>query len=538
MTAKHLSGVIYFLSAVLVLGACSGGGDDNDIDPADPGGSSSSSSSGSSSGSTTPPTPPPDTTIPAGGLGGTVDSSLIDRGSLDQLLNLSAGINKVYLYAGNITPDDIGSGGVEPIQTADVLQDSGYCTWRYLFNSVPAGDYTIAFTSEADLDNAGGNDNIAFTGTDQIAVSDTLSNEKHFTVNNIIRVGPGKAYTTISDAIDDADDGDIIEIDAGVYADDFTGIDQDNLTLRGVNGRAHLRADNMIPDNGNGKGIWITGGNNIRVENIEFSGATVTDENGAGIRAEGNNLSICNSYFHDNENGILGEDGGTMLIEYSEFAANGFGDGYTHNLYIDGGNTLVFRFNYSHHARIGHNLKSRAAENYVLYNRIMDEDTGTSSYIVDIPDGGLTYLIGNLLQQGSENDNSTMVAYAAESDDNGVLELYAVNNTFVNDYGSGQFIDIASGTDVLVMNNIFAGDDNAPSGTGVSNNHVVSDPDVVDRAGFDYQLNGTSNAINSGAVPGSANGFSLTPVYEYVHPIQYRIRPADAILDAGAYEYD
>jgi len=32
----------------------------------------------------------------------------------------------------------------------------------------------------------------------------------------------------------------------------------------------------------------------------------------------------------------------------------------------------------------------------VLYNRIMDEADGNSSYAVDIPNGGRAYLIGNL----------------------------------------------------------------------------------------------------------------------------------------------
>ena len=41
-------------------------------------------------------------------------------------------------------------------------------------------------------------------------------------------------------------------------------------------------------------------------------------------------------YFHHNENGILtGRDPESdIVVEHSEFAHNGVGDGYTHNLYI------------------------------------------------------------------------------------------------------------------------------------------------------------------------------------------------------------
>ncbi len=57
------------------------------------------------------------------------------------------------------------------------------------------------------------------------------------------------------------------------------------------------------------------------VENIEFSGATVPDQNGAGIRQQGDNLTVRHCYFHGNEDGILGGGGvaSEVLIEYSEY---------------------------------------------------------------------------------------------------------------------------------------------------------------------------------------------------------------------------
>jgi hypothetical protein len=98
------------------------------------------------------------------------------------------------------------------------------------------------------------------------------------------------------------------------------------------------------------------------VEWIEFSECQVPDENGAGIRQEGNDLTVRHCYFHHNQNGILAGtvNPSTIRIEHSEFGYNGFGDGYTHNLYINNIDSLIFRFNYSHHAIVGHELKSRA----------------------------------------------------------------------------------------------------------------------------------------------------------------------------------
>jgi len=124
--------------------------------------------------------------------------------------------------------------------------------------------------------------------------------------------------------------------------------------------------------NSQGKGIWVASGRNLLVENIEFSGARVSSHNGAGIRAQGQNWTVRNCYFHDNEEGILESNvaGSNILIEYTEFARNGYSNGQTHNLYI--GNTgplgtLIFRFNYSHDSVVGHLLKTRAGVNYIRF---------------------------------------------------------------------------------------------------------------------------------------------------------------------------
>ena len=103
------------------------------------------------------------------------------------------------------------------------------------------------------------------------------------------------------------------------------------------------------------------------------------DQNGAGIRLDGGNLVLRNTGFYDNENGILGGENGTSVtIEYSAFARNGFGDGFTHNLYIGFVDRLNVKASYFHHAKIGHNLKSRGKENYIENSYFLD---GTTGYI-------------------------------------------------------------------------------------------------------------------------------------------------------------
>lgn len=358
------------------------------------------------------------------------------------------------------------------------------------------------------------------------------------TPDNILKVGPGRTYKKPSDAAAAAKDGDAVEIDTGEYRGDAAVWTQNNLTMRGVGGRAYLNANGI---HAQGKGTWVVKGSNTTIENIEFSGATVPDHNGAAIRQEGRNLTVRNCFFHDNENGILTDDDlqSEILIEYSEFARNGRGDGYTHNMYISRVGRFTLRYSYSHHARIGHNVKSRAQENHLLYNRIMDEQDGTSSYAIDLPNGGLTYVIGNLMQQGPQTENSGIVTYGAEGLSHTQNEFYLVNNTMVNDHNTGQFVSIATGTaKAKLINNLFVGPGTVLSGAGEQiTNLTTSSPRFVNKDLFDYRLTNASPAINVGSSPGLANGVDLTPVYHYTHPLTAKVRPRDERIDIGAFEF-
>ncbi|HEX2875110.1 MAG TPA: right-handed parallel beta-helix repeat-containing protein [Polyangiaceae bacterium] len=355
-----------------------------------------------------------------------------------------------------------------------------------------------------------------------------------------LSVGPQGAYPAPCAAFAAASDGDTIEIDsAGNYAGDVCGITKSQLTIRGKGGLAKIDADGK---NAQGKAIWVVQGADTLIENVEFSGAAVADLNGAGIRQEGKNLTVRGCYFHDNENGILAGDsaGSEILIENSEFEHNGAGDGYSHNLYINHIAKLTFRYNWSHRAVIGHLLKSRAAENYVLYNRVTGED-GTSSYELDFPNGGKTYVIGNLIQQGESTDNPSMLAYIEEgaAATNPSHQLYVVNNTFVNARSSGTFLNIAAAADPAVLkNNLFVGAGTPVSQAGalLSNNHTDATPCLVDSATFDYHLAPDSPCVNGGADPGDGEGFALAPNAHYLHPASSSGRASVGTIDIGAYE--
>jgi centrosomal CEP192-like protein len=358
----------------------------------------------------------------------------------------------------------------------------------------------------------------------------------------ILQVGPGKQFATPCAAIAAAAAGDTIQIDSSItYVGDVCAWTTPNLTLQGVGGaRAHIDAGGL---NSQGKGIWVISGANTTVENIEFSGASVPDHNGAGIRQQADNLTVRNCFFHDNEEGILTDASltSTITIEFTEFGFNGFGDGQSHNVYIGNIATLIFRYNYSHHAKIGHLLKTRAAQNFILYNRLSDEATGTSSYQIDIPNGGLSYVIGNVIEQGPLNDNSTFIAYLEEGTNPGNPneQLFVINNTFVNDASSGIFISPALGAaPVVIKDNIFSGPGTITNqASAVQANNFSGNAGFVNSAGYDYHLTSGSAAINAGADPGSNGTFSLSPAFQYMHPACAEGRTLVGTIDVGAYEF-
>lgn len=276
----------------------------------------------------------------------------------------------------------------------------------------------------------------------------------------VLSVGPSHDLKKPSDAAQAAKNGDIIEIEPGDYRGDVAIWTKNNLTIRGVGGRPHIDA---AGNNADGKAIWVITGSNTTVENIELSGARVGDNNGAGIRQEGANLTLDHCYFHDNQIGILaGQNAQSdIVIRNSEFARNRLNTKQNqnpgHNIYIGAIHSFTLENSYIHDAEIGHNVKSRAAHNIILKNRIEDGDTGSSSYLLDLPSGGVALIQGNHFQKGSKAESIISISYGAE------LMLYQENsltitgNNFINEHLVGIFINNHSQVEAKISGNQFKG---------------------------------------------------------------------------------
>ncbi len=372
-----------------------------------------------------------------------------------------------------------------------------------------------------------------------MAVADTA------TPVNVTRVGPSRTLKTPCAAIATAHANDVIEIDAATYSGDVCVIATAGLTLRGVGGRPKLDAAGHSAE---GKAIWVIRNANTTIENIEFANAVVPDNNGAGIRHESGNLTIRGCLFDHNQDGILtGADSTSdVVIESSEFAFSGNTPtpGYEHNMYIGAIHSFTLRGSYSHDVTEGNLVKSRARVNYILYNRITTE-SGTDSYELDLPNGGRSYVIGNIIEQGASSPNHTIIEYGAEGIPAGrETTLFVVNNTVVNDASAGTFVTVggAVATPVTLRNNIFAGPgtitNQASAVLDANTTATDGDPKFMNRAAYDYRLLAGSPAIDHGVTPGTGVGFSLVPTLQYVHPTSIATRTtAGSAIDRGAYEY-
>ncbi len=248
-----------------------------------------------------------------------------------------------------------------------------------------------------------------------------------------LTVGVNQQFQRIADAVAAARDGDVVIVQAGTYVNDFTTVTH-KITLQGVGGMVTMVAT-AAPTNG--KAI-LTTASDVTVDHFEFSGAKVADQNGAGIRYEAGNLTVANSYFHDNENGLLAvaDAQGTITIRNSEFGHNGNGNGLTHNIYVGAIKQLTIQDSYIHDAVVGHEVKSRALSTAITGSRIQN-NAGTASYEIDLPQGGNALIQGNVIQQGANTSNPVMIAFGEEGSLNPGSALAVRGNTVVNDKAGG-----------------------------------------------------------------------------------------------------
>lgn len=337
----------------------------------------------------------------------------------------------------------------------------------------------------------------------------------------VLRVGPTRAIRSLAAAARQAKDGAVVEVDAGEYVGDAATWPQHGLTLRAVGGRVTLIAAGAHVQ---GKGLFVTTGRRQRIEGFEFTGAAVPDRNGAGIRLEAGSLTLVDCSFRDNENGLLTANDERIELDIvdCDFGAILPREGRTHNLYAGAIGRLAVSGSYFHHGLRGHLLKSRAALNHILYNRLSDEIGGRASYELEFPNGGVAVVMGNLVMQSSTTENPHLISYGAEGATWARQALYLVNNTLVDQLpGGGVWLRVSPPqTDVVLANNLLVGTPKlAAEGHWLRRaNFTAGWEEFVRAARDDWRLRPDSALRGQAVDVGEGGGLRLMPSREYRHP--------------------
>ena len=270
-----------------------------------------------------------------------------------------------------------------------------------------------------------------------------------------LTVGPGRAYATPSAAAKAAHPGDTVQIEPGTYRDCAVWR-ANRLTIEGT-GPGVVLADSICQ----GKAIFVIHANDVTVRRLTFRGARSVDGNGAGIRAEGINLTLDNVKFMDNEDGVLAgsKHASAIVVRNSEFVHNGACiKACAHGIYVGHIKLLQIVNSRFYDTQVGHHIKSRAARTVLTGNRIEDGPNGTASYEVDIPNGGTLIMTGNVIEKGPRNQNPTAaVTLGEEGATNATQKILIQDNRFTNDGPPSAFVRNLTKTPAQLIGNTLSG---------------------------------------------------------------------------------
>jgi hypothetical protein len=357
-------------------------------------------------------------------------------------------------------------------------------------------------------------------------------------------VGPKAPAMSLSEALAKAGDGDIVAVLEGEYNGEVGVIHQRKLTIKGIGKRPLLRAGGRIAE---GKAILVVRDGDITIENLEFQSARAPDGNGAGIRFEKGRLLVKNCAFRDNEIGLLTANFGDAELDIvdSEFSeAPKVTGSLPHLLYAGRIARLSVSGSRFHEGFEGHLIKSRAKLNRITYNMIFDGAGGSASYEIDLPNGGMAHIIGNVIGQSAKAQNRTLVAYGAEGSAWPQSALYMAHNTLLSGgLMTASFLRIfedrlPAATPIFVINNVSAGVGLlSPMAGGVFDGNVrtlgrwLRSPTMLD-----FALPDTSSLRGQWVDPRSIGGQDLSPKAEFSLPVGTRALAPRSSWSAGAFQ--
>ncbi len=401
----------------------------------------------------------------------------------------------------------------------------------------------------------------------------------------------GCDHSTIQSAVDASSSGDAIIVRPETFIGTngtFKIYNKDNVTVQVSTPGSYFTIDCSSGLRDSKGCIYLDNSANTIIDGAKV--INQSDEASAGSirvdRAQGN-MTVKNCWIKDGYNhGILAgkpSTSGSYDISIESCVIDNVGSsggGQEHGFYIGAWNNLYARYNKITNVHTGHGMKTRAKNNYIEYNQVMDGASGQSTNSVDISCGGIVYAIGNIFQKNNLADSSDMFRVGRDCDTTcpvaapsaGVCDtstfpywteptkVYVVNNTFIHQesvYGYGYIFRTAAvtgwptGSEFISKNNIYSFDNTSSSWslvvsgsrTPTQTNDILlkgTDPGFVNKAGYNYHLTSSATSlIDNGVAPGtSTGGYTLTPQWEYAETATKTARAIyGAAIDIGAYEY-
>ncbi|MFC1517203.1 choice-of-anchor Q domain-containing protein [Candidatus Margulisiibacteriota bacterium] len=380
---------------------------------------------------------------------------------------------------------------------------------------------------------------------------------------NVVNVDQATGYSTIAQALASANAGETLEVNTGVYNENLTWPNINNITLKGsgfatstsvvINGggsaRAidvptaiHLTIEKLTIRNGNatsssGGGIRLAGGTTISLNNVIVSGnqaSNITQGYGGGLSSFGGLVTVeaDNSLFINNTAAM---NGGAAALTAAEAtftncsfvdnsdnnSNNGGGAIYRGNLTIE---DCVFQNNTTSGTGGGGAIYKDSSERTTINNSEFINNSATAG------SGGALYSGINIIVNSIFRSNSSGSNGNAITDGNNTIQ----HCVFVSNNAGGIAI---SGSNNDITNSIFS--NNMPAGlvninysifpgasTGIGN--VSADPKFTNEASGDYSLLVDSPAIESG----TDNILALADTDNAGHE-----RPQYNLPDMGIFEY-
>jgi hypothetical protein len=217
-----------------------------------------------------------------------------------------------------------------------------------------------------------------------------------------LNVGPNATYHTLSAALSQAHDGDVIAVQAGTYVMDRVTVTH-AVTIEGVGGMAHFLPSTALA---NGVGL-ITTDANVTLQNVEISGVTSKQHNAFAVISAAGNLNLSNVSLHDNTSALWAHGAGsTVQVLNSDIGHNGGGPNAALNI----GAISVFNLDSSKvHDSVGvTQVSSTAQTTYIGNDQILD-GTGSPIYALDLPTAGTVIVANTSFARGAGAVNSSLI---------------------------------------------------------------------------------------------------------------------------------